>query len=146
MQPSNANSPPHGRSTTPPDLAMARVHAALASLPEVDLAYVFGSVASGRARTDSDVDVAVWATKPLDTATRMAMIETLTLATGRPVDLVDLHDVGEPLLGQILKYGKRVIGDASAHAGLMIRHVYAMEDFVPYVTRMLKERRQAWTP
>jgi predicted nucleotidyltransferase len=36
--------------------ALGRV---LAGLPDVDLAYLFGSHASGRARTESDIDVGV---------------------------------------------------------------------------------------
>lgn len=125
-------------------MSTLQVQCVLATHPEIELAYVFGSVAQGRARMESDVDVAVQAAKPLDAALRMQLIEELALATGRPVDLIDLHTVGEPLLGQILKHGKRVIGTPTAHANLMSRHVYAMEDFVPYVTRMLEERRRAW--
>ncbi|OOG36212.1 DNA polymerase III subunit beta [Rhodanobacter sp. C06] len=126
-------------------MSTLQVQRVLTTHPEIGLAYVFGSVAQERARPESDVDVAVQAAKPLDTALRMQLIEELALATGRPVDLIDLHAVGEPLLGQILKHGKRIIGSTAAHANLMSRHVYAMEDFVPYVTRMLEERRRAWT-
>lgn len=125
-------------------MSVPQVQAALATYPGIRLAYVFGSVATGRARPDSDVDVAVLMEHPLDTMHRMQLTETLALATGRPVDLIDLHAVGEPLLGQILKYGRRLIGDNSAHAEMLIRHVYAMEDFMPYVNRMLEERRNAW--
>ena len=127
-------------------MAIQQIQTTLAAHPDIRLAYVFGSVAQGRARPDSDVDVAVQMSKPLDTALRMQLIEELALATGRPVDLIDLQTVGEPLLGQILKHGKQVAGDKTAHVGMMSRHVYAMEDFVPYVTRMLKERRRLWTP
>lgn len=126
-------------------MSMPQVQHVLTAHPEIELAYVFGSVAAGRARPESDVDVAVQATKPLDAGQRMQLIEELALATGRPVDLIDLHAVGEPLLGQILKHGQRIIGSQSAHVTMMSRHVYAMEDFVPYVTRMLAERRRAWT-
>lgn len=126
-------------------MTIEQVQRVLTAYPEIELAYVFGSVAQDRARLESDVDVAVQTAKPLGTALRMQLIEGLALATGRPVDLIDLHAVGEPLLGQILKHGKRIIGSTAAHASLMSRHVYAMEDFVPYVTRMLEERRRAWT-
>ena len=60
------------------------------------------------------------------------------------VDLIDLRTIGEPLLGQILKHGRQVRGEAVDLAPLMQRHVYAMEDFMPYVERMLEERKQAW--
>jgi len=127
-------------------MAIQQIQNALALHPDIRLAYVFGSVAQGRARPDSDVDVAVQMPKPLDSALRTQLIEELALATGRPVDLIDLQTVREPLLGQILKHGKRVAGDKTAHIAMMSRHVYAMEDFVPYVTRMLEERRRLWIP
>ncbi|MHB1273893.1 MAG: hypothetical protein ACYCZD_14215 [Rhodanobacter sp.] len=52
--------------------------------------------------------------------------------------------MSNPLLGQTLKPGQRIRGEAADLAPLMQRHVYAMEDFMPYVERMLEERRQAW--
>ena len=74
----------------------------------------------------------------------MDLIADLAVATGRPIDLVDLHIVGEPLLGQILKHGQRIHGDSSRTVDLMRRHVFDTEDFMPYVERMLAERRNAW--
>jgi predicted nucleotidyltransferase len=126
-------------------MTIQQVHAVLSSHPDIRLAYVFGSIARNRARQDSDLDVAVQAEKPLDSAMCIQLIEDLTLATGRPVDLVDLQTVGEPLLGQILKHGQRIIGDQAAHVAMMSCHVYAMEDFMPYVNRMLAERSRATT-
>lgn len=126
-------------------MSIEQVQRVLTAHPEIELAYVLGSVALGRARPESNVDVAVQAAKPLDAVSRMQLVEELALAIGRPVDLIDLRTVGEPLLGQILKHGKRIIGSPATHANLVSRHVYAMEDFVPYVTRMLEERRHAWT-
>lgn len=72
------------------------------------------------------------------------MIEQLATLTGRAVDLVDLSTVGEPLLGQILKYGKRLFGSDAAYAEIGLKQVYAQADFVPYIQRTLKERRQQW--
>jgi hypothetical protein len=37
-----------------------------------------------------------------------------------------------------------MIGDSSLHAGLLSRHLLDNEDFMPYVRRMLAERRRAW--
>jgi len=82
--------------------------------------------------------------EPLDVEKKMQLIAEIAAASGRPVDLVDLRSVGEPLLGQILKHGQQIRGQATALAGLMQRHVYAMEDFMPYVERMLDERKRAW--
>lgn len=125
-------------------MSIAQAQQVLARHPHIELAYVFGSVARGTARPDSDIDVAVQAEQPLSAATRMQWIEELALATGRPVDLVDLRATGEPLLGQILKHGVRIMGNDATHAELTLRHLYAVEDFVPYVRRMLEERKRSW--
>ena len=125
-------------------MSIQQVTAVLANHPDVQVAIVFGSVASGRAGRDSDVDVAIQATKPMDAEKKLQLIGELGVATGRPVGLVDLHTVGEPLLGQILKHGRMIRGNSTDKARLMQRHVYAMEDFMPYVERTLAERRRAW--
>lgn len=125
-------------------MSIPQLQAALAKHPEIELAIVFGSLARGEARNDSDIDVAVQLPTPLDAEQKMQLIADIAAMTGRPVDLIDLRTVGEPLLGQILKYGQRIRGDAVDMALLMQRHVYAMEDFMPYVERMLEERKRAW--
>ena len=51
----------------------------------------------------------------------MTLIGDLAEALGRPVDLIDLRSVGEPLLGQILAHGVRLRGSASAQAALVNR-------------------------
>jgi predicted nucleotidyltransferase len=125
-------------------MSIPQVQAALAKHPEIELAIVFGSLARGEARRDSDVDVAVQLPTPLDADRKMQLIADIAAITGRPVDLVDLRTVGEPLLGQILKHGRRIRGEAADLVPLIQRHVYAMEDFMPYVERMLDERKRAW--
>lgn len=125
-------------------MSIEQVITALASHPNIELAIVFGSVASGKARPNSDIDVAVQQATPLTVNDKMRLIADIAANTGRAVDLIDLRTVGEPLLGQILRHGQLVRGAASDLTILMQRHVYAMEDFMPYVERTLKERRQAW--
>ena len=112
--------------------------------PELELAIVSGSVASGSARADSDLDLAVSTGRPLSTEARIALIEELAAATGRPVDLVDLTRAGEPLLGEIVSNGQRLRGSDEAYASLVTRHLLDKADFLPYRDRILAERRQAW--
>lgn len=112
--------------------------------PAIRQAMVFGSVANGRARPHSDLDLAVSAGRPLSAAEKQALIGDLAETTGRPVDLIDLATVGEPLLGQILLHGERLLGNDEAYADLLLRHLYDQADFVPYRDRILKERREAW--
>ena len=66
------------------------------------------------------------------------------MATGRPIDLVDVHFAPEPLLGQVLKHGRRILGSDTAYAQLLYRHLIEQVDFVPLQNRILSERRMAW--
>jgi len=116
----------------------------LAKQEGVKLAILFGSLASGTARAESDLDVAVDAGHPLDAAEKMQLIGDLAAATGRPIDLVDLQSVGEPLLGQILRYGKRLIGNDTSYGDLIRKHLFEQADFMPYRNRILADRRKAW--
>ena len=71
------------------------------------------------------------------------MMEAIAIATGCPVDLVDLYHAPEPVLGEALK-GVRLLGDAADQARLVARHVLNAADFLPLRERILAERRAAW--
>lgn len=123
------------------------IHAILGALDThggIHLAIVFGSLASGEGQAESDLDIAVDAGIRLTAGEKMALISELAARTGRPVDLVDLRVVGEPLLGQILRHGKRILGSDERYAALILRHLLDQADFLPYRNRILAERRHAW--
>lgn len=120
------------------------IQSTLTPHPEVRLAILFGSLATGQGRYESDVDLAIDAGQPLEIEAKMALMAELAEHTGRPVDLIDLRTVGEPLLGQILKHGKRLLGENGLYAELIKRHVFDEADFMPYHRRILKERRNTW--
>lgn len=117
---------------------------ALSSFQQITLAILFGSVASGKANAQSDLDLAVIAAKPLQAVEKIQIIEALALLTGRPIDLVDVHAAPEPLLGQVFKHGRRILGTDTAYAQLLYRHLIQQADFVPLQNRILSERRMAW--
>jgi len=117
----------------------------LTDFPQVEQAILFGSVAKGQARADSDLDIAVSAQNALTTNEKMDLITSLALQTGRPIDLIDLKVATEPLLGQILQHGRRLLGSDTGYAQLITRHVMDRADFLPYRDRILSERRSAWT-
>ncbi|MEY3788926.1 MAG: hypothetical protein RLZ75_3134 [Pseudomonadota bacterium] len=116
----------------------------LAGFPELILALVFGSVAKGLQRIDSDLDIAVVAKQALTVDEKIVIISALAEKTGRPVDLVDLKVVGEPLLGQIVQHGRRLLGSDGEYGRLIGRHLFEQADFMPYRNRILAERRAAW--
>lgn len=111
---------------------------------EVRFAILFGSQASGQARPQSDVDLAVLLNAPMSAKDKMSLISDLSALCGLPIDLVDLRVAGEPLLGQILKHGIRLLGTDSDYAELIKRHLFDEADFLPYRKRILAERRHAW--
>src|SRR5688572_25974710 len=84
--------------------------------PGIRLVILFGSLADGEKRAESDIDVAIDAGHCLAVDERLAIMNALAERTGRPVDLVDLRTVGEPLLGQILRHGKKLLGDGTSYA------------------------------
>jgi len=112
----------------------------------VRLAIAFGSVATGAAGAESDVDVAVW-TDPEPTSERLRdPIRVIALETGRPVDLVDLRSAGVALRRGILRHGRTLVErDPSLRAQLIVRMLGDVEDLLPYVERIHRERRERWT-
>lgn len=121
-----------------------RLVALLEGYSLIRIALLFGSLARNTATPESDLDLAVGAGRRLTTEERVELIGALASAFGRPVDLVDLASVGEPLIGQILQGGVRLLGSNREYAELLKRHLFAQADFVPYQKRILRERRRAW--
>jgi predicted nucleotidyltransferase len=134
----------HPMPPSPPANLEQAILAAIGTQPGIGLAILFGSLALGAGRPESDLDLAVDAGHSLTASEKITLISALAETTGRPVDLVDLQSVGEPLLGQILRHGKRLLGSDTQYANLIRRHVFDQADFLPYRNRILTERRQAW--
>lgn len=121
-----------------------QIRTIIANRSGIRLAMVFGSLASGRADRSSDLDLAVYAGRPIESGDKLKLIQSLSEEIGRPVDLIDLATVGEPLLGQIVQHGRILYGDKADYAELAIRHLVNQSDFVPYQNRLLAERRRRW--
>ena len=115
-----------------------------AHFPKVLLVVLFGSVASGKQRADSDLDIALSAGHPLTVDEKIALNGALAESTGRAIDLIDLSVVGEPLLGQIVRHGRRILGSDTLYGELISKHLFEQADFMPYQARILAERRMAW--
>lgn len=116
----------------------------LESFDEIALALVFGSFATQKAGFDSDLDIAILTTIKLSDALKLQVINALAESTGRSIDLVDLREVGEPLLGQIVQHGAMLIGSNTQKANLLTKHLLDEADFMAYKTRILAERRNQW--
>ena len=82
----------------------------LSTRPDVIAAYLFGSVARGRAGPRSDVDIAVLLEEGLEPferfERRLRLMGELEAFCGREVDVVVLNDVTPVLQHQVLRYGR----------------------------------------
>ncbi len=115
----------------------------LSKRSRIKLAILFGSQATGQARADSDIDLALLCDAPLTSAEKLELMESIGAEFGLPVDIIDLHTAGEPLLGEVLQ-GKRLLGKNEDYAQLLTKHLLDAADFLPLQQRILKERRDAW--
>jgi predicted nucleotidyltransferase len=108
------------------------------------LAVVFGSRATGRARSGSDLDVGFWPLDPeLPLRDELALASALSAESGMEVDLVRL-DREDPLLGrEVARTGvcvyERTPGAFSAYrAEAMSRWADYDETIAPHRIRMLR--------
>ncbi|MEZ6854697.1 type VII toxin-antitoxin system MntA family adenylyltransferase antitoxin [Halodesulfovibrio aestuarii] len=115
----------------------------LAAHKEIQLGIVFGSAAAGTMRADSDVDVAVFASKPLSVSLRLDLIAELSLALGREVDVVDLYSAEGVILHQVLTKGEVVLKRSDLiHAMLIKRMLFDQADMEPLRCRIVESRLQ----
>jgi predicted nucleotidyltransferase len=91
-----------------------RLRGALATVPRLRLAILFGSRARGNARPDSDVDVAILAEPPLSGREETELGAALERAAGTSVDLVDLDRAAPALRWRVARDGI-VLVSAPAH-------------------------------
>jgi predicted nucleotidyltransferase len=120
-----------------------RLRSVISQYPLVRLCIVFGSAASGRLTSQSDLDIAVAAEAPLPPEDRLELLESISDATRREVDLIDLNVETGPILKQVLSKGVIVQNaDKSLYAGLISRMLFREADMMPYYYRTLRERRE----
>jgi hypothetical protein len=106
------------------------------ALPEIQAAFLFGSQASGRAKEDSDIDVAVLLRDTAQADARMQLrrvIEALAshVAVDR-LDVVVLNDAPPALAFQVLKHGKLAFErDRPALHRFRVRTYARHSDFEP---------------
>jgi predicted nucleotidyltransferase len=105
----------------------------LKQFPQIKLAVLFGSMATGENHPASDLDLAITAIHPLTITEKIAIIGALAEKTGRSIDLIDLKITGEPLLGQIIKHGRKIFGDNTEYAQLISRHLFDQAILCPII-------------
>jgi predicted nucleotidyltransferase len=120
------------------DTAIEAIRNALGGEADEPVAgYVFGSVARGESRPDSDVDVAVlFRTVPAGTLDALALDlrDRLEARVGRAVDLTVLNAAPSDLVHRVLRDGVLVAeGDAAARVEFEVRARNEYFDLKPYL-------------
>ncbi len=100
----------------------------------IRLAILFGSVAQGQTHTESDLDIAVQLTKPVDIQTQLKLISALSEWSGtEKIDLVVLNSDTPPLLlGELAQHGKLLHGNEDEFSRFQVTAMQQFLDFKPY--------------
>ena len=90
-------------------------------------ATLFGSVARGQARAESDIDVAVSFGRVMSADLRIAMTGIVAAEARRPVDLIDLESAAPLILARALA-GKELVCDGATTRARMATRLSHSED------------------
>lgn len=112
------------------------------ALPDVEAIYLYGSMAHGAGRDDSDVDIACLRLQPLTASEVLALRTDLAVLLGRDVDLLDLRRASTEMAFQVVTDGRCLFGEEeeavanfdtsimSQYANLQIERREIVEDAV----------------
>ena len=89
--------------------------------------YLFGSVAEGRERPDSDVDLALLSTGEMDPYSLFACAQDLGGLLGRDVDLIDLSRASTVMRAHVVGHGRRIAVEDRVRADEF--EMYALSDY-----------------
>ena len=87
------------------------------TLPQIDALILFGSTATGHARADSGVDLAVFGEASYSAAQLFDARMACEAVLRKQVDLIDLRKASTVLQMQVLKDGRYLLGENSPLAG-----------------------------
>ena len=109
----------------------------LAARPDIEAAWLFGSRATGRARPDSDVDVAVLfppGLTPLDAAIRRGrLVDDLQGLLHLPVDVVDIERIAPVTFAVMFRDAQLLVDHNPGRRLLAVCRQYAMwHDMQPH--------------
>jgi predicted nucleotidyltransferase len=96
-------------------------------MPDLVAVYLIGSAASAALRADSDIDLAVYATTPINRMLLLDIQEALAKALRQDVDLVDLAAASTIVQVQAISEGRLV--DAPHPAAAAFFEVRVMRDY-----------------
>lgn len=120
-----------------------KIRAYFSSDPNVLAVYLFGSHAKGKARTGSDIDLALLLKEKPVYDYRLKVMTELANLLGTEVDVLVLDQIGILMQRQVLKYGIVLFErDRRARIAFEIRSRKIYFDFLPahrlYVAKMVE--------
>jgi len=127
------------------DELIAAVAFTLAQRPEVGAAYLYGSVAKGRATPLSDIDVAIVAANGVAPTVRGALLRDLSvdLARARPGAVFDVRFLDElpvSVRGRVVTEGRRLLDrDSSCRLEAEVRARMEYHDFLIFEREGVRE-------
>ncbi len=125
------------------DPILQTVAQTLQARPEVLLAWVYGSFASEKQTSQSDLDIAIAGSRLFTPEERVALAADLARVARREVDLVDLRAERGVISSQVLTRGRLLFAkDRGLLAFLIKRMWFDRADFWPYRDRILEARRK----
>lgn len=110
----------------------------------IRLAYLFGSVASGRAGEHSDLDLAILPSQPVSDEDVWSWGQTLAVELGRDVDLINLMSCSTVLRYQVVTEGKLLFDPEDAAAGFETETYRMYQDLQRERQDNLKAFKQRW--
>jgi predicted nucleotidyltransferase len=119
-----------------------RLRPVFARYPRIKAVYLFGSAASGRARADSDLDLAVVPERPLG-SDKLALLTDLAAEGLERVDLVSLEGDDVVLRFEALRPNRLLYAAADFdHGEYYSRVIREYFDFEPYLLRQREALRR----
>ena len=111
---------------------------------KVSAAWVFGSVATGKDRPDSDIDIAILFIEGLDKQARfnlrLDIAAELSGLTGREVDVIDMQASPLFLQHQVRRFGYLLL--ENDHAYRVDYDVKSRRQYLDFAPRLKKRNRQ----
>jgi len=132
--------------THPPVLDEPGLIAFLKTQPDIVAAYLFGSLAQGRATPHSDIDIAIVLTRVPDVLAgepdrQFRLMDDFRRFADREVDVVILNTAPPLLQNQVLRYGRLLFDqDPARRSAFEVRSGKIYDDLVPmtdFFTRVL---------